>query len=104
VLDLFQLHVHSVIACVCSLPTEHRQKEFNSGDFTFVIDIQKFDKNPLINSVSHITLGGLGTLFGWDKSTKAPRGNGTGYQQTSISTTVLSNHARWDIGHLNALQ
>jgi len=26
------------------------------------------------------------------------RGDGTGEQQTSISKTVLPNHAKWDIG------
>jgi len=31
------------------------------------------------------------------KPTKAPCGNGTGYQQTSILKTVLPNHVRWNI-------
>jgi len=33
-----------------------------------------------------------------------PRGDGTAYQQTSISKTVLPNHTRWDIGLLDAQQ
>jgi len=33
-----------------------------------------------------------------------PRGDGNGYQQTSISKTVLPNHASWDIGLLDTRQ
>jgi len=38
---------------------------------------------------------GLGYLSGGDKPTKAPFGDGTGYQETSISKTVLPNHAKF---------
>jgi len=33
VLDLFQLHVHSVIPCLCSLPTEPSPAGFRLGDY-----------------------------------------------------------------------
>jgi len=36
----------------------------------------------------------IGGLF-WGLS---PRGDRTGWQQTSVSKPVLPNHARWDIG------
>jgi len=60
-------------------------------------------KNPLI-LVFHISIWwgvelGLGA-----KSTEVPRGDETGYQQTSIAKTVLPNHARWDIGLSTAQQ
>jgi len=32
VLDLFQLHVHSVIPCLCSLPTEPSPEDLKLGD------------------------------------------------------------------------
>jgi len=35
------------------------------------LDILKFDQTPLIYSVSYNNLGGLGTLFGGPKPTKA---------------------------------
>jgi len=47
VLDLFQLHVHSAIPCLRTLPTEPSPVGLQLGDFTFVqrgIDILKFDK------------------------------------------------------------
>jgi len=51
VLDFFQLHVHSAIPCLCTLPTEPSPESLQLGDFTFVhgglIDILKFDKHPL---------------------------------------------------------
>jgi len=48
--------------------------------------------------VLHISIWGLEALFGWAKPTKSRcAGNGTGYQQASISKTVLPNHTRWDI-------
>jgi len=55
----------------------------------------------------HISHWGLGALFGGVKTTKAakvPRSDGTGYQNTSITKTVLPNHARWDIGLLGDQQ
>ena len=38
----------------------------------------------------------IGGLFGG----LSPRGDRTGEQHTSISKTVLPNHAKWDIGHI----
>ena len=35
-LDLLQLHVHSVIPCLCSLPTKPSPEGLQLGDFTFV--------------------------------------------------------------------
>jgi len=52
-------------------------------------------KDPLIYSVSHFTSGGLELFLGGAKPTKAYRRDGTDYQQTTISKTVLSNHAMW---------
>jgi len=46
------------------------------------LDIENFIKSPLIYSVSYFDLGGLGTLFGGVKPTKAPRGDGTGHMFT----------------------
>jgi len=36
VLDVFQLHVHSVIPCLCTLPVEPSPEGIQLGDFTFV--------------------------------------------------------------------
>jgi len=47
VLDLFQLHVHSAIPCLCTLPTELSPEGLQLGYFTITqggIDILKFDK------------------------------------------------------------
>jgi len=45
VLDLFQLHVHSVIPCLCSLPTESSIEGLQLGDFLCRgTDLLKFDK------------------------------------------------------------
>jgi len=33
VLDLFQLHVHSAIPCLCSLPTEPSPEGLQLGDY-----------------------------------------------------------------------
>jgi len=46
VLDLFQLHVHSVISCLCSLPTEPSPEGLQLGDYvcTGGTDILKADK------------------------------------------------------------
>jgi len=62
-LDLFQLHAHSVIPCLCSLPTEPSPEGLQLGNFTFVQGELIFS-NPLIYSVSHITLGGLELCLG----------------------------------------
>jgi len=60
-LDLFQLHVHSVIPCLCSLPTEPSQEGLQLGDDVCAggSDILKFDKNPLVYCVSYFNFGGL---------------------------------------------
>ena len=49
VLDLFQLHVHSVIPCLCSLPTEPSPEGLQLGDYVCAggIDILKFDKKSI---------------------------------------------------------
>jgi len=46
VLDLCQLHVHSVIPCLCSLPTEPSPEGLQLGDYVCAgdNDILKFDK------------------------------------------------------------
>jgi len=36
VLNLFQLHVHNAIPCLCTLPTEPSPEGLQFGDFTFV--------------------------------------------------------------------
>jgi len=44
-------------------------------------------------------------IFVWGAlSPPKPRGDWTGYHQTSISKTVLPKHVRWDIGILDAQQ
>jgi len=53
--------------------------------------------------VLHISILGSCSFFG-GLSPPNPRGDGTGYQQTSISKTVWPNHASWDIGLLDAQQ
>jgi len=46
VLDHFQLHAHSVIPCLCSLPTEPSPEGLQLGDCICAggTDILKFDK------------------------------------------------------------
>jgi len=46
VLDLFQLHVRSVILCLCSLPTEPSPEGLQLGDYICAgwTDILRFDK------------------------------------------------------------
>ena len=46
VLDLFQLHVHSVIPCLCVLPAEPSPEGLQLGDYVCagVTDILKFGK------------------------------------------------------------
>ena len=81
-LDLFQSHEHSVY--LCSLPTESSPKSLPLGDFTFVqggLTSSNFAKHTLIYSVSHFTL----ELCLWSK---APCGDGTGYQQPFISKAI----------------
>jgi len=77
VLDLFQLHVHNVIPCLCSLPTEPSPEGFQLGDYVCAggTDILKFDKNPLIYSVSYFNFGVLVACLG-SKPTKDPVATG----------------------------
>ena len=103
VLDLFQLHVHSVIPCLCSLPTEPSPDDFQLGDYVCARDWHSkiWQKIHWFISVSYFNFGGLAAfLGGWDH--QSLRGDGTGYQQTSISKTVLPDHASWNIGLLDA--
>jgi len=46
VLDLFQLQVHSVIPCLCSLPTEPSPEGLQLGDYVCAggTEILKFNK------------------------------------------------------------
>ena len=91
------------LICLCSLPTQSSPESLPLGDFTFAqgeMTYSNFAKHPLIYSVSHFTLEGLELFL----RSKAPCGDGIGYQQPSISKTVLPNHARWDIGLLDARQ
>jgi len=46
VLDLFRLHVHGVIPCLCSLPTEPSPEGLQLGDYVCAggTDILKIDK------------------------------------------------------------
>jgi len=66
VLDLFQLHVYSVIPCLCSLPTEPSPEGLQLGDYVCAgrTDILKSDKKTLIYSVSYLNFGGL-VAFLW---------------------------------------
>ena len=53
------------------------------------LDIIKLSKIPLIYSVSRFNLGGLGALFGGDKPTTAPRGDGTGVIASTVEFRCL---------------
>jgi len=107
VLHLFQLNVHNVIPCLCSLPTEPSPEGLQLGDYVCAggTDILKFDKKHWF-IVFHISHWGDWSFVCRAKPTKALHGDGTGYQQISISKTVLGlpNHASRDIGLLNAQQ
>jgi len=63
VLDLFQLHVQSVIPCLCSLPTEPSPEGLQLGDYVFVggTDILKFYKK---SNVSYFNFGELVAFLG----------------------------------------
>jgi len=39
VLDLFKLHVHSVIPCLCSLPTESSPEGLRTGDYVRAVGL-----------------------------------------------------------------
>jgi len=54
------------------------------------LTFSNFAKHSLIYSDSH---WGDWSLVWGDMATKTPLGDGTGSQQTSISKTVLPNHA-----------
>jgi len=59
------------------------------GGFTFVqgglnVCARGFERKNCIHSVSYFNLGGLGTLFGGAKPTKAPRGDGSGLVSNTI--------------------
>jgi len=68
------------------------------------VDILKVDKKIIDLWCFIVQIGWLGALYGWAKPTKAPCDNETGYQQTSISKTVLPNHVRSNIRLFNAQQ
>jgi len=72
VLTLFQLHVHGVIPCLCSLPTE----PFNWRTLCLCrgVDILKFDRKS--TELSCFILAERGALFGGAKPTESPRGYG----------------------------
>jgi len=72
-LDLSQLHVHSVIPCLCSLPTEPSPEGLQLGDYVCAgaTDILKFDKNPMIYSDSYFNFGRLADFLGAEPN-KAP--------------------------------
>jgi len=84
----------------------HRQKVFHWG--TLCLCRGDWRSQILQNIhwfiVIHISHWGDWSFVWGDKATKSPRGNGTGYQQPSISKTVLPNHARWGIGLMNIQQ
>ena len=52
----------------------------------------------------HVSHWGAWSFVWGAKPTKAPRSDVTGYQQTSISKTVLPNQVKWDIDLLDAHQ
>jgi len=58
VLGLFQLHVHSVVACLCSLPTEPSPEGLQLGDCVCAggTHILKFDKKIHWFIVFHILI------------------------------------------------
>ena len=92
---------------MCSLLTEPSPDGLRLGDFTFVHrgawNFKIWQKihwyilfHILIWRSLELCLVGL--------SPPSHRGNGTSGQQTSISKTVLPNHARWDISLFNTQQ
>jgi len=73
VLDLLQVNVHSVIPCLCSLPTEPSPEGLQLGDYVCAVGLtfSNLTKNPLVYGVSYFNFGGLGACWG-AKPTKAP--------------------------------
>jgi len=67
-----------------------RQNIFNRGALQFCrgLDI-KLNTTPLIYSVSHFNLGGLGPLFGGTKPTKDPRRDGTEWMSIIYGTCEM---------------
>jgi len=80
----------------------HDQKVFNWG--TLRLFRGKWYSQIHWFIVFHISYWGAWSFVWGAKPTKDPRSDVTGYQQTSISKIVLPNHARWDIGLLDAQQ
>ena len=66
VLDLFQLHVHSVVLCLCSLPTEPSPEGIQFGNYVCAggTDIQKFDKKSTDLSCFIFQFWGTCSFFG----------------------------------------
>ena len=59
--------MHSVIPCSCSLPTEPSPEGLQLGGLYVCaggLTFYNVTTNPLIYSVSHVTLGVLEALFG----------------------------------------
>jgi len=75
--DLFQLHVHSVIPCLCSLPTEPSPEGLQLGDYVCAggLTFYNLTKNLLVYSVSYFNFWGLVAFWG-AKPTKAPVATG----------------------------
>ena len=65
-LDLFQLHVHSVIPCLCSSPTEPSTEGLQLGDYVCAggLTFHNLTKNALIYSVSYFNFGVLVVFLG----------------------------------------
>jgi len=64
--DLFQLHVHSVIPCLCSLPTEPSPEGLQLGDYVCAggLTFYNLTKNLLVYSVSYFNFWGLVAFWG----------------------------------------
>ena len=77
VLDLFQLHVHSVIPCLCLLPTEPSPEGLQLGNYVCAegTDILKFDKKSTDLSCFIFQFMGLVAFWG----AKPIKANVTGY-------------------------
>jgi len=81
-----------------------RQKVFSRGHYVCAggLDIINYDTTSLMYSVSHFNLGAWSFVWG-DKSTKAPRGDGTGfrnpvsYKTTPICVLVASIFSHQDV-------
>ena len=78
VLDRFQLHMHTVIPCLCSLPTEPSPKGRQLGDYVCAVgtDILKFDKKSTDLQCFIFQFWGTYSFFGGAKPTKTPVATG----------------------------